>query len=97
VRQARLGRIGMAAPTILRFGTEEQKQRFQRPLWTGEELWRQLFNDPGAGSDLAVVATRAARDDWVVTGQKVWNSVAHAARLAALVARTHPDAPSTLT
>ncbi|MGZ4460599.1 MAG: acyl-CoA dehydrogenase family protein [Nocardioidaceae bacterium] len=90
--------LGMAAPTILAFGTEEQKQRFLGPLWTGEEVWCQLFSEPGAGSDLAAVATRAVRDPedpdtWVVDGQKVWTSSAHKARFAILVARTNPDVP----
>ncbi|MDH6145783.1 alkylation response protein AidB-like acyl-CoA dehydrogenase [Kitasatospora sp. GP30] len=87
--------LGMAAPTILRFGTEEQKERFLRPLWTGEEVWCQLFSEPGAGSDLAAVATRAVRDgdSWVVNGQKVWTSGAHNAAFAILVARTDPDVP----
>jgi alkylation response protein AidB-like acyl-CoA dehydrogenase len=87
--------LGMAAPTILAFGTEEQKQRFLKPLWTGEEVWCQLFSEPGAGSDLAAVATRAVRDgeDWVVNGQKVWTSGAHHARFGILVARTNPDVP----
>ncbi|MEV4331083.1 acyl-CoA dehydrogenase family protein [Streptomyces sp. NPDC049597] len=87
--------LGMAAPTILAFGTEEQKQRFLKPLWTGEEVWCQLFSEPGAGSDLAAVATRAVRDGdtWVVNGQKVWTSGAHNARFAILVARTNPDVP----
>jgi len=91
--------LGMAAPTILAFGTEAQKARWLRPLWTGEEIWCQLFSEPGAGSDLAGLATRAVRQDgpggaqWVVSGQKVWTSVAHHARWGLLLARTDPDVP----
>jgi len=99
--------LGMAAPTILGFGSEEQKRRFLRPLWVGEEVWCQLFSEPGAGSDLAALGTRAVRSDggpsrsseaesggdWIVNGQKVWTSSAHLARWAILIARTDPDVP----
>ena len=87
--------LGMAAPTILAVGTQQQKEKYLRPLWTGEEIWCQLFSEPGAGSDLANVATRAVRTDggWIVNGQKVWTSSAHNAVWALLLTRTDPDLP----
>ena len=87
--------LGMAAPTIIAFGTEEQKSRWLKPLWLAEEICCQLFSEPGAGSDLAGLATRAVRDgdDWIVNGQKVWTSLAHHARWGLLLARTDPDVP----
>ena len=87
--------FGMAAPTIAAFGTEEQKRKFLRPLYTNEHIYCQLFSEPGAGSDFASLATRAVRDgdDWIVNGQKVWTSGAQNAQMAILVARTDPNVP----
>ena len=87
--------IGMGAPVVLTWGTDEMKKRLLKPIFTGEEIWCQLFSEPGAGSDVAGLATRAVRDgdDWIVNGQKVWTTLAHLSRWGMLVARTNPDLP----
>ncbi len=86
---------GMGAPMLVAHGNAEQLDRHLRPLFTGEEIWCQLCSEPGAGSDVAGLATRAVKDgdEWVVNGQKVWTTVAHIAKWGMLVARTDPDAP----
>jgi alkylation response protein AidB-like acyl-CoA dehydrogenase len=87
--------LGLAAPTIATHGTPEQIERYVPDIVTGRRGWCQLFSEPGAGSDLAGLATRAVRDGelWVVNGQKVWTSAGHLADLGMLLARTNPAAP----
>ncbi len=85
----------LAAPTMVTHGSDELRKRALRPMFTGEDVWCQLFSEPGSGSDLAGLSTRAVRDgdEWVVNGQKVWNTLAHLADKGMLVARTDPDLP----
>jgi alkylation response protein AidB-like acyl-CoA dehydrogenase len=86
---------GMCGPTVVVWGSEEQKQRYLRPLFTGEEIWCQLFSEPGSGSDFAGLSSRGTRDgdEWIVNGQKVWTTLAHVSRWGLLVVRTDPDVP----
>ncbi|MDQ2754288.1 MAG: acyl-CoA dehydrogenase family protein [Actinomycetota bacterium] len=85
---------GMAAPTILAQGSEDQKQRYLRPLFTCRDIWCQLFSEPGAGSDVASLSARAVRDgdEWVLNGQKVWTTLAHTSRYGMVLARSDPNA-----
>ena len=87
--------VGMGAPTIMEYGTPEQIQKYLRPMFTAEEIWCQLFSEPGSGSDLASLSTRAVDDGdgYIVNGQKVWTTLGHLAKWGLLVTRTDPDAP----
>jgi len=87
--------IGMGAPVVLTHGSEQMKQTLLKRIFTGEDIWCQLFSEPGAGSDVAGLSSRAVRDgdDWVVNGQKVWTTLAHVSRWGMLVTRTNPDVP----
>jgi alkylation response protein AidB-like acyl-CoA dehydrogenase len=85
---------GMTGPTVVVWGSEEQKQRYLRPLFTGEEVWCQLFSEPGSGSDFAGLSSRGVKDgdEWIVNGQKVWTTLAHLSRWGLLVVRTDSEA-----
>ncbi|MET0913606.1 MAG: acyl-CoA dehydrogenase family protein, partial [Acidimicrobiales bacterium] len=87
--------LALAGPTVVTHGSDDVRHRLLRPMFTGEEVWCQLFSEPGAGSDLAGLSTRAVKDgdEWVVNGQKVWNTIAHLADRGMLVTRTDPDQP----
>ena len=87
--------LTMAGPTVVTFGDDDAKERLLKPMFTGEDAWCQLFSEPSAGSDLAGLSARAVRDgdEWVISGQKVWNTLADIADRGMLVARTDPDAP----
>jgi alkylation response protein AidB-like acyl-CoA dehydrogenase len=85
---------GMCGPTVVVWGSDEQKQRYLRPLFTGEEVWCQLFSEPGSGSDFAGLSSKGVRDgeEWIVNGQKVWTTLAHLSRWGLLVVRTDAEA-----
>lgn len=95
VKRPQTGIATWIVPSIVAFGTEEQKQRFLPPTFRGEMIWCQLFSEPGAGSDLAGLSTKATRTDggWRITGQKIWTTAAQFSQWGALLARTDPSAP----
>ncbi|BBA86352.1 MULTISPECIES: acyl-CoA dehydrogenase [Mycobacterium] len=95
VKRPQVGIAAWILPSIVAFGTEEQKQRFLPPTFRGEMIWCQLFSEPGAGSDLAGLSTKATRVDggWRITGQKIWTTAAQYSQWGALLARTDPNAP----
>ncbi|GMR01819.1 MAG: acyl-CoA dehydrogenase family protein [Acidimicrobiia bacterium] len=94
-RSANLLGIGMGSGVLATHGTQEQMERWLRPMFTMDEIWCQMFSEPGAGSDVAGLSTRAVKDgdEWVVNGQKVWTTLAHLAKWGMLVTRTDPDQP----
>ena len=87
--------IGMGAPTISEYGTDDQKNKYLRPMFAAEEIWCQMFSEPGSGSDLASLSTKAVDDGdgYIVNGQKVWTTLGHLAKWGLLVARTDPNVP----
>ena len=87
--------VGMGAHVLLAHGTEEQQRRWLRPMFNTEEIWCQMFSEPGAGSDVAALACKAVRDgdEWVINGQKVWTTLAHVSKWGMLVVRSDPDVP----
>jgi 3-oxochol-4-en-24-oyl-CoA dehydrogenase len=95
VKRPQVGIAAWIIPSIVAFGTEEQKQRFLPPTFRGEMIWCQLFSEPGAGSDLAGLSTKATRVDggWRISGQKIWTTAAQFSQWGALLARTEPNAP----
>jgi alkylation response protein AidB-like acyl-CoA dehydrogenase len=95
VRRPPIGIAAWIVPSIVAFGTDEQKQRFLPPTFRGEMIWCQLFSEPGAGSDLAGLTTKATKVDggWRITGQKIWTTAAQFSQWGALLARTDPSAP----
>jgi alkylation response protein AidB-like acyl-CoA dehydrogenase len=92
-RQLAITGIDLVGPVLIKFGTDDQKARYLQPIRLGDDVWTQLFSEPGAGSDLAGVRTRAEKTDagWRINGQKVWSSAANSADLGLLLARTGPD------
>lgn len=85
---------GMCGPTVAEWGSDAQKKRYLRPLFTGEEIWCQLFSEPGSGSDFAGLSSKGIKDgeEWIANGQKVWTTLAHLSRFGLLVVRTDPEA-----
>ena len=94
-RVANILGIGMGAPTIIEYGTEEQISKYLRPMFTTEEIWCQLFSEPGSGSDLASLSTKAVDDGdgYIVNGQKVWTTLGHLAKWGLIVTRTDTNVP----